>query len=194
MRSIFVTVFLFFFASVTLQAHPHVFIETDLTVCFNDDMIDKLLVCFEFDEMFSADFIQNFDANKNAIFEPDEIEQIKNKAFANLINYNYFIHVIDGGKTVKIDSISDFTASMGENGKLKYFFTVNTNLSTSNPNKVIKIATFDHTYFIDVELNKNGVKFINNDVVNYSWKLIEDKSMAYYYEQIYPTAIVINFN
>ncbi|MBI9068273.1 MAG: DUF1007 family protein [Salinivirgaceae bacterium] len=189
--------FLFLFVvliHIDIKAHPHVFIETNITICFNHDNIDKLLICFDFDQMFSADIKQTFDKNNNAIFEPDEIEEIRKNAFSNLVNYNYFIHVIDGGSKLKIDSISDFKASINTKGKLQYFFTINTNINTVTPNKKIRIAAFDHSYFIDVALHEKGIKFINNSKVDYSWKLVEDKNMAYYYGQIYPSTVVLSFN
>ncbi len=41
----------------------------------------------------------------------------------------------------------------------------------------MKIAAFDHTYYIDIRLNESNIKFKNNDQIDYSWNLIEDESI-----------------
>ncbi len=193
MRYFTLVVLVTLLAHVGASAHPHVFIETSITVSYDKNTIDKLLVCYNFDQMFSADLKQNFDKNQSNQFEPDEIEDIRKNAFANLVNYNYFVHVVDGGHKLKIESVNNFNATIGADGIVQYSFSVDTEINTATPNKVVKIAAFDHSYYIDVRLNEANIKFKNKELASYSWKVIEDKSMAYYYEQIYPSSLVLSF-
>src|SRR5690554_2795646 len=98
----------------TGYAHPHIFIHTDIDIYYNATGIEKLHVQFHFDEIFSEDLMQNFDADKNKSFSTKEIAEIKSKAFSNLKNYNYFIHIRAGGKKITIEDVSNFSARIDD--------------------------------------------------------------------------------
>lgn len=191
MIKIFTTFSVFVFLIQLSYAHPHIFIDTEVTVCFNDAGISKLKVTFYFDKIFSEDLMQNFDANNNNSFEASEIEQIKENAFSNLVNFNYFVHAIYHNKKIVFKDVSDFSATIKGN-VVSYSFTINTDFAIGANMEYIKIAFYDHSYFIDVSLNKETVKFENPNTFTYKYSVIEDKKLAYYYNQIYPDCMVIS--
>jgi ABC-type uncharacterized transport system substrate-binding protein len=174
----------------TGYAHPHIFIHTDIDVYYNATGIEKLHVQFHFDEIFSEDLMQNFDADKNKSFSTKEIAEIKSKAFNNLKNYNYFIHIRAGGKKITIEDVSNFSARI-DDGIVVYSFDVQKHIPVSRENTTIKISPYDHSYYIAVYLNKQNIRFHNTDSFIHNYSVIEDKSQAYYYEQIYPETIVL---
>lgn len=178
-------------ASFFAKAHPHVFIETSVTVVYAQTSIEKLAIKYEFDAMFSTDLIQAFDKNKNNKFEQTEVTDLFNNAFSNLKEYNYFIHVVDGGKKLTFSSVNNFKAII-KDGKVLYYFDIKTNINTKTPKKV-KIAAYDHSYYIDVGLLQKNVRFKNSELATFDWKLIEDPSMAFYFDQLYPPCAVITF-
>lgn len=191
LKVLFIFIPLFFFARIEVFAHPHVFIETELIICFDKDGINKFKVKYNYDKMFAEELKQNFDINKNNIFEASEIENIRTKAFSNLVNYNYFIHTSCRGKKIKNGDVSDFTVVITDDG-VYYSFNLNTKIPLSKTAKVCKIATYEHTYYLDVTYKHNSTKFENTDDYDYTYKVIEDKSQAYYYDQIYPETIVLS--
>lgn len=181
---------MFVFCSRT-NAHPHVFIDTDITVGFDSNGLGYLKVIFVFDEMFSSDFIKNFDTDKNGILDKKENSVIQEKAFSNLINYSYFTHVVAKGKEIKFTGVSNFNAKI-KNQIVIYSFILKPHIPIGyDAQQTIKIAPFDKSYYIDVALNKQNISFENTNEYSYSYKIIEDKKLAYYYEQIYPECIVL---
>lgn len=192
MKHLILTAFLFILFQFKALAHPHVFIETNVTVGFGENKIDYLLVSFDFDKMFSLDLIKNFDKNNNKKFDPAEVDEIESKAFANLVNYNYFIHIRDNGKVIKITEVSEFDAEITADGKVQYFFSVDTDIVITSA-KTVKIAAYDHSYYIDVRFRQPNVRFINEDKAKFTWKMIEDKSLAYFYNQLNPPCAVMSF-
>ncbi len=182
---------LFIGIQASIFAHPHIFIKTELTVCFDNEGISKFKVKYNFDKIFSADLKQNFDANKNNIFEASEIETIRTKAFSNLVNYNYFIHLKIGGEKIKNGKISNFKAVITKTG-VYYTFNINTHIPIGKTKKVFKIATYDHSYFISVNYKKESIKFENTGNYIFTHKTIEDKTQAYYYKQIYPECVILS--
>ena len=190
-KKIIVVTLLLFAFQIEALAHPHVFIETELTICFDKEGINKFKVKYNYDKMFSEELKQNFDTNKNNFFEASEIENIRTKAFSNLVNYSYFIHIRSRGKKIKNGDVSNFTAVITDNG-VYYSFNLNTKIPISKTANIYKIATYEHTYYLDVTYKHNSTKFENTDYYDYTYKVIEDKSQAYYYKQIYPETIVLS--
>ena len=191
LKTIIVVTLLLFGFQIKVLAHPHISIETELIIYFDENGISKFKVKYSYDKMFSEELKQNFDVNKNNFFESSEIENIRTKAFSNLVNYSYFIHISNQGNNIKNGNVSDFTAVITDN-EVYYSFSLNTKIPLSKVTKVYKIATYDHSYYLDVTYKHNSIKFENTDNYAYTYKIIEDKSQAYYYNQIYPETIVLS--
>ena len=132
----------------------------------------------------------NFDTDKNGFFSKEEIKIIQKKAFSNLINYNYFIHIITHKKKIKFRNVSDFNVYKKEDA-IVYTFTLKPDIAINSNNETIKIAPYDQSYYIDVALKKRSLKFENTEGYSYSYRIIVDEQMAYYFDQIFPDCIVL---
>lgn len=189
-RTFYLAIILFL-SVIQAKAHPHLFIDADITISLDSIGIDYLEVSFAFDKMYSNDLISRFDKDKNNCFSNDEIKNIQENAFSNLVNYNYFTHIFYHNKEIKLNSVSDFMACIKDD-VVVYSFKLKPNITISNNTEIIKIAPYDHTYYIDVSLNSDNVVVDNTYGYYYSYDIIEDKQLAYYYDQIYPDCIVLN--
>ena len=187
-----IAILIFIFASnIVIIAHPHVFIETSITVCMDGNGIKKLEIKFTFDKIFSYDLIDGFDSDKNNSFNQAEISTLEESAFSNLENYDYFIHMKLDGKDVETTNVSNFYAEVEDDNIVSYSFDINLDLLVNEGQKV-KIAAYDHSYFIDVVIDDNGIDFKNPASKEYKWNLIKDKYQTYYYGQIIPDCLVLN--
>jgi len=184
---------LFIFITSLSFAHPHVFINADITVCYNDYGISKLKMKYSFDKIFSNDLMQMFDKNKNKKLEASEIAQIKAKAFSNLVKYDYFVHIQKGDVKINTKNVSNFRAKV-VNGIVSYYFDINTKIEIGILSEKIKIAVYDHTYFIEVVYNKGNPKFEDMGNFYYTHKIITDYKQAYYMNQIYPDCLILEVN
>ncbi len=191
MKKITLLLLFLVFSSYIVSAHPHIFIKTGVTVCFNGNLINKLKIEFEFDKVFSQELMQTFDNNKNYTFEQSEIEILEKKAFSNLVNYNYLIYVTDNDKKLTTDNITNFTASY-KDGVVTYKFEIITDIKISESKKTVKIAAYDHSYYFSVEIK--SVKFENDNFISSSYEIIEDRKQAFYYNQIFPDCIILSVN
>lgn len=180
-----------FFCS-NLSAHPHVFISAKLKLCFVNDTMQKIEVEFLFDKMFSNDLLMGFDKNGDKYFDASEMKDLEKNAFSNLANYSYFIHITDGNVKKDISKVSDFRAELNDN-EITYKFNVYTNIGVGTNPKTLKIAVYDHSYFIAVNVDHQGIEFEGIDKDSFSYNIIEDSKQAYYYNQIYPECIVVRF-
>ena len=83
------------------HAHPHVFIDSWVTVVFDEKGLAGFNIRWVFDDMFSSMMIMDFDVSKNGRFELPEIKDIEKCGFSNLKKFGYFVHVKIDKKTVQ---------------------------------------------------------------------------------------------
>ncbi len=183
-----IILFIGIFNGVT--AHPHVFVETELTFVFDQSGVQKLKVVYHYNKMFTEELLDNFDENGNNQFEKEEIEEIRQKAFSNLVNFSYFIHITHGKTKIKHGEVSDFDVVLTDEG-LYYSFTLNTAIPILKSPEKLKVALYEESYYIDVRYKSEGVHFEGTNFFDNKYKIFEDESQAYYFDQIYPETLIL---
>lgn len=149
---IIVLVFSFLLLMSISMAHPHLFIEGSLTLRFDEAGLTAIEEHWTFDEMFSASMIEEFDINKDGRFDEQESVALKQGAFDNLKEFNYFTFVKSDGKAISIKNAEHFSAEI-INDKLVYHFTVPCLIRVESIEKKMTIALFDTSYFTAITTN-----------------------------------------
>jgi ABC-type uncharacterized transport system substrate-binding protein len=127
-----------------LAAHPHIWIDHHVTMLMGPAGAEGVRFTWEFDPLFSSLIFQEFDANRDRTFAPDEVRQIESKHLANLKAYDYFVEIKIEGEAIPI-AVKDFQASVGSNGQVTYAFTVP--VKAPAPAGSLEIAVYDPTYY-----------------------------------------------
>lgn len=196
MKKFIETIFLIVIASLiseSLTAHPHVFIDNSVTVLFDEQGLAGFEAEWVFDEMFSGTILQDFDKDKDGEFSSTEIKEIKNGAFSNLKNFDYFTHMRISGKNFKVKEVKDFTARIAEENVI-YNFLIQCHVKSESFYKEVEIAFYDKTYFVQVSLkSEEPVAFRDTSDINFTYEIFDDENNAYYYGQIFPETILLKF-
>lgn len=138
-----------FLLSIVL-AHPHSFIDYTAEVCFDDRGIQGISTTWYFDEMFSS-FVESYDEDQNKVFSATETKILKQEAFDNLKEYNYFARIYLDGKPMKVTIIKDFYPFFHGNSIAYRFFIP---LENGPRTQELVFMFFDPTYYIHVEACK----------------------------------------
>jgi ABC-type uncharacterized transport system substrate-binding protein len=139
------------FNSQIAVSHPHSFIENTIKLKFDSEGFAGFNIQWQFDEVFSEAVIDEYDRDGDRIFSADEVASIKEGAFSNLKQYNYFCDISIDGKSFDVQYIQDFRPTVFSN-KLVYSFLVPCHVKAANTMKTIKFCMFDPTNFIDIQL------------------------------------------
>ncbi|MCG2775971.1 MAG: DUF1007 family protein [Desulfobacterales bacterium] len=186
------SIFLLFSLPGKALSHPHVFIYNSIKVVFDKKGLVGFRVKWVFDEMFSNMLIYDFDKNGNGSFEPSEIRDIKNGAFSNLKNFDYFTHIMINGKPFKVKFVKDFSAKI-KGDALTYRFFVPCHVLALSTFKEIKISIYDISFYCSVFLTKKPIDFENASPYEFHYRIGKNKKEAYYYGQVYPEDITLRF-
>lgn len=132
-----------------IWAHPHMFIDSQVTAVFDQQQLKGFWIEWKFDQMFTASIRMDYDRNRDGQFNDQESRLIEQNAFANLKNYNYFITLSHGGESYRAQQVEGFDAWM-ENDRLVYKFFVPYSLTISGSQSNVKLIIFDDTFFCDI--------------------------------------------
>ncbi len=176
-----------------VSAHPHVFIDNTVAIVFNKKGLEGIKTRWVFDEMFSNMIMHDYDKNQDGTFSAAETEKIKNEAFSNLKQFHYFTYIQIEGNEFIVQYVKDFSACLDSN-RVVYTFFIPCHVLAVSSYKEIKIAMYDSTYYVDVSwVDKPPVHFEDGDSMEYKYQIDDNTKALYYYGQIAPQEIILNF-
>lgn len=146
---------LLFFVSSPVYAHPHVFIDNNLTFKFDAEGLAGISVRWTFDEMFSAGIIFDYD-DGDGVFSKQENAILKKENFNNLKEYGYFLDVVIDHTPFTVAFIQDFVATISS-GHLVYCFFVPCHVSANDHIKTVQVGVVDETNFVAITTQQQDV-------------------------------------
>ncbi|MDX9800312.1 MAG: DUF1007 family protein [Spirochaetia bacterium] len=172
---------MFFCLTASLFSHPHTFIDSVVECEFNESGISGFWINWSFDPMFATSIIMDFDRDKNGVFSKSEIKDIRENAFSNLENFNYFIYITENRKTRRPITVTNFSASIVEDDIIYRFFVPYNSSAADKQNSVI-IAIYDETFFCDISIK--SVKTVPDDIsdiftIEKKIRINEEKTIKY---------------
>lgn len=128
-------------------AHPHVFVDSDLEVVFDAEGLAGFRQTWTFDEMFSVLILEDHDQEADGALSRDESEAVRQEAFDNTKQWNYFTHIAINGQNFPVQWVTEFSARVVK-GRLQYQFFTPCHVAASGAKKVT-VAVFDPDYYAD---------------------------------------------
>ncbi len=173
-------------------SHPHVFVDAELTIVFDEKGLAGFRQRWVFDEMFSSTMLTNFDKNKDHVLDVHEIGEIKKGAFNNLRNYGYFTHILIDGNIFDVNYVTEFSAGIHDN-RLLYTFFIPCHVVAGDQVKQVTVSVFDETYYTDVALVPDSLSCERGSAFVVAYDIKRIKEFSFYYGQIIPDGVTIKF-
>lgn len=161
-----------------LAAHPHMMLETDVTLVRSGDKLTGITLTWYLDIFFSAGIIQDYDKDRNGSFNAKETALLEAEAFSNLKNYGYFVLFRTAKGRFPAKTVRNFSAAQ-KDGMLVYTFTLP--LEGLDLGDEFHLAVFDLTYFCAVDYRPQGLKLVGEGTVPVSYRLVQNKNSPIYY-------------
>jgi len=180
------------FGERAASAHPHVFIEDRVVFMFAGAKIIALTESWKFDEVFSDQLLQGFDADGDGKFSPEESKAVAKGTLPNMKKFRYFNYIwVDGKDLGSIDPI-DFTAS-AKDKKVIFVFTEKLPKPVDPRTQKIKVEINDREFYVEVDLAQDKpILFHGNQGVSCEPKIRDDTENAYYGGFVNPQEITLS--
>lgn len=177
---------LFWLVGTLASAHPHVWTEVQASLTVEDGFIDGVWTTWTFDDMFSQVVLADNDLDGDGKFDVKENALLKRTYFDNLKNYQYFSHLVLGGKSLPIPTPQKFQASVAADGKVLYtfFLPLNLRIDAKTP---LAVAFYDDTFFVDMAFAKSKpLTITTKGTGKCQVSILPDKSRTFYGGQVTP--------
>jgi len=172
-------------------AHPHIFVDNRVVFMFAQDKIIALTQSWTFDEIFSDQLLQDFDANGDGVFDKVESKTVEKGTLPNLKKFRYFNYIWIDGKDIGLVDPVDFIAS-AKNKKVTFVFSVKLPHPVDPKTQKLKVEINDREYYVEVDLAKEQpILFHGNAGVTCTPKVRDDTENAYYGGFVYPQEITL---
>jgi ABC-type uncharacterized transport system substrate-binding protein len=173
--------------------HPHLFVDYELFFVFNDKGLTGIKERWTFDEMFSTMVREEYDRDRNKIFDSTEILEIERTAFSNLENFDYFTFIRIGREELTVKGVGEFTADIHEE-RVRYTFFVPCPVPATEHFKSLQVSIFDKSYYTALQMADD--KLILQGAEPYysvETKIKRAKEFICYEEDGFPETVVIRF-
>lgn len=173
-------------------AHPHVFIDNRVAFVFDAGKVTALRVHWVFDEIFSDDLLNQFDADGDGKFDGLESKAVGEGTLPNLKQFHYFTYVwVDGRQLDPVDPI-DFVASADASRVVTFAMSVPLPAPVDPRTQALATEIYDREYYVQVELaQQDPVALENADGVPCGATVRDDHENAYFGGYVIPQEIAL---
>jgi ABC-type uncharacterized transport system substrate-binding protein len=176
-----------------VDAHPHIFIEQQLNVVFDDQGLAGIKVRWKFDDMFASMIAEDHDVNRNGKFEAGEIKAVEAKAFAFIAEYHYFTFIRIGNVPFEVKFVKDFNAIL-KNRQLVYEFLIPCHVTATNQVKTVAVASYDPSYYSAIYFTRQApVALTAAGDFDVKTCIKEDPDTKIYFDMVHPWALFMEF-
>ncbi len=172
-------------------AHPHIWITAALSFVFEDGKLTALRQAWVFDDFFSASLIQDFDKDKNGVFDAAEQQALAGQAFVALRESDYFTRMRQGVESFPFGDAQNFSATQAK-GLVVYGFTLPLATPLDPARGPITAGIYDESFFVDVAFDEaDPVRFDGIPSGTCSYAIREDPVDAIYGGLVIPPSATI---
>jgi len=181
MRKCFIIMVMFYLmlSPQSVFSHPHVKIISTITFYFNGRICEGCRVQWMFDDYFSASMINDFDKNRDGVFDERELKSLYKGGFINLKNYGFFVFLRKGNERTNPESVSEFTAWQ-KNGKLFYSFYIS--LNNKKYTDDFYLAVFDRSFYCASFYGNPAVIINQKSGTSPVYEISKNKKFPVYYD------------
>ncbi len=169
-------VFLIVFPS-SVYSHPHVWTDYVVHPIFNNQGLQGFRFEWTFDEMFSAQIMEMVGLRKG---NPSaaQVRKIREEAFDNLAQYNYFVHIWVDGERFQIRGVRDFTARVQDN-RMVYDFFVPCEVDARTGARSVRLQVRDPEIFVDFSMSAQApVRLVSSPDITVEYSIDQEGSGA----------------
>lgn len=170
------------------NAHPHVWVYTSVEILLSNKQITGVKVHWNFDELYSASFLQDADANQNLKLEENELRYTLNSVFKDNLEALYsFMHIKMDQQKSKFKLLNP-KIWMGDDETLNYVFELELEEPVSLDG-LHEIAFYDPEFYISFEQDLD-LKW--SQETECAYKLRENRKIIIYDGLVHPETYQLN--
>src|SRR5690349_2889089 len=139
--------------SPAAEAHPHMWVTTQVTVVYDRGAFTGLHHKWIFDEFYATAAIEGLDKNNDGKYDRDELAELAKVNIEGLKDFDYFTYPKLAGQDLKVGEVKDYWLEH-KDGVLSLHFTLPFAQPVLAEAKGLTFSIQDPTFYIAFELAK----------------------------------------
>jgi ABC-type uncharacterized transport system substrate-binding protein len=140
-----------------VYAHPHVWIDPEITFVFSSERLESIKLRYTFDEMYSAMRFSQFDKNNNGDLEPNENELLGKEILKEIQEWHYFSHIKHDNQNSSLLIPRTADINMEEDERLSLTLELPYNIPVTVDYQVVALSVYDENYYYEIMNPSEGV-------------------------------------
>ena len=145
------------------RANPDVWVETTITVAFDDRLVSGLEFSWAFDDFYSAHTIRTYDLDGDGTLNPLEAKHLRAETFDPLSPAHYFVHVWWGEERYEGLLVDRFAARI-ETTQLVYEFFMGLKPALDPTEEPVTVSLFDQDRFVDFNFSDSPFLLVSGEM------------------------------
>ncbi len=133
------------------EAHPHVFVDYQLEFQFDEKGLKGIRCEWKHDAITSSDMFSNFDLDGDKKLSEDEALELVTELKDDWYNAYYYTVLQINDDYSDVTEVKDLGARM-DNRRVVIWFTIPTQIQTSEENQTVRIVQTDNNYYVAFSL------------------------------------------
>lgn len=150
-------------AAAEAHANPDVWVETTITVAFDEQRVSRLEFSWAFDDFYSARAIQTYDLDGDGTLNSQEVRKLRTEAFDPLSPADYFIHVWSGEEKHEGHGVDRFAARIEEK-RLVYEVALTLSPPLDPKLKPVTVSLFDPEVVVDFNFADSAFLLVSGEM------------------------------
>ena len=150
-------------APAEARANPDVWVETTITVAFDDQRVSGLEFSWIFDDFYSARTVQTYDLDRDGAVNPLEVKNLRAETFDPLSPADYFVHIWSGDEKRQGHDADRFSARIEET-KLIYEFSVALTPPLDPKEAPVTVSLFDRDNVVDFSFSDSPFLLVSGEM------------------------------
>ena len=151
-------------AAAEARANPDVWVETTITVAFDEQRVSGLDFSWTFDDFYSAHTIQTYDLDGDGTLNPLEVRNLRGETFDPLSPAGYFVHIWSGEEKLEGVHVDRFAARI-ERARLVYEFSVGLTPPLDPRTEPVTVSLFDRENFVDFSFSNSPFLLVSGEMM-----------------------------
>ncbi len=184
-------IFLSILTATPAYAHPHVWVETRANFVFDHGKLIAVDLDWLFDEIFSAQMIEDFDTAHKGYFDAKDAAELEKQVLPGYGDdtFLWFTHVRVDGREVRITKVGNFKPTL-ENGQVRFRFTLTLPEPLDPVKHKVEAGLYDPTFFDDLGLSaRDPITLSGIAPGQCSDTIAPDPAHKLYFNQVTPEVI-----
>ena len=145
------------------RANPDVWVETTITVAFDEQRVSGLNFSWAFDDFYSAHTIQTYDLDVDGTLNPLEVRNLRAETFDPLSPADYFVHIWSGEGKQEGVHVDRFVARI-EQARVVYEFSVGVTPPLDPRTEPVTVSLFDRENFVDFSFSDSPFLLVSGEM------------------------------